>query len=128
MTSIANDTTPRDVQSAMPTTSRREGGVLGSNSGAKPRHTHTNTTRYCATSTALDSARKVFCLSSVFAVALALRHRLMSQLQSPIKAAAATAWVNPAFAQATSVPVIPALPFAVCVSKSIAQRVAGALS
>lgn len=128
MTSITNATTPRDVQKAMPATSRRDGGADGSSNGAKPRHTSTKTTRYRAASTAIESVRSVFCLISVFADALALRQRRMSQLHSPINAAAATAWVNPAFAQATNVSAIPELPFAVCLSKSIAQRVAGAFS
>jgi len=125
MTISTADTTPKEVHSAIATTSRRDGGVSGSSSGARPRQTHTYTTRYCATSTALESVRSVLCRNSVLAVSLALLHRLMSQLQSPIKAAAATAWVKPAFAQVTNVSVIPALPVAVCVCKSIAQGVAG---
>ncbi|MEE9871574.1 MAG: hypothetical protein PBV86_12420 [Delftia lacustris] len=124
MTMLTKFAMPMKVQNEIRKTSVLEGGVSGVSKGCSTVHRYPKMTKCCKKKTPLDAIWTAFRLISDFDSALVRRQRLSSQLQTAMNAAAATACVNPAFAQATN-SFIPALPVAVCVSKSIAQGVAG---
>lgn len=126
MKRLTNAATPMTVQKAILKTSVRDGGVSGASSGSRTVHRNPNTKKCCKTYRPMDSRWSAVRRNCDLAASLEVCHLLTSQLQSPNSAPAATAWVNPPFAQPMNISLMSALLGAGCVgTPSIAQGAAG---